>query len=258
MTSSGCSPKIKSSMRVRTLDESLHGSRHSRFSTNSRVSVSSNVSFNKVQIREYPVTIGDNPSVSTGPPLSIGWDVQEEYHHDLDDYEDGRGPRRETFQMIVPRKTREDMLKHAGHSRREFASAIRGTIRTKNQRKATVRNLQFAKADEGIEKVARKLKGLFRKKEKIDYQHTWCPDDDLSEFATSPGDEVEDEEAIGDSCGVESDLSDDDDEDDNFPPAAPSLDPSTKDAQTKPVTTIPQSPKLKQCAPIIAEEPSTP
>eukprot|EP00816_Leptocylindrus_hargravesii_P003089 CAMPEP_0196819160 /NCGR_PEP_ID=MMETSP1362-20130617/69268_1 /TAXON_ID=163516 /ORGANISM="Leptocylindrus danicus, Strain CCMP1856" /LENGTH=257 /DNA_ID=CAMNT_0042197535 /DNA_START=55 /DNA_END=828 /DNA_ORIENTATION=+ len=257
MTSSGCSPRIKSSMRVRTLDESLHGSRHSRFSTNSRVSVSSNVSFTKVQIREYPVTIGDNPSVSAGPPLSIGWDVQEEYHHDLEDYEDGRGPRRETFQMIVPRRTREDMLKQAGHSRKEFASAIRGTIKAKNQRKATVRNLQFAKADEGIEKVARKFKRLFKKKEKIEYEHTWCPDDDLSEFATSPGDEVEDE-GIGDNCGVESDLSDNDDEDDdNFPPAAPSLDPSTKDAQTK-VVTIPQSPKLKQCAPIVAEEPGTP
>lgn len=246
---------------MRTLDESLHGSRHSRFSTSSRKSVLSNVSFNNVQIREYPVTIGDNPSVSAGPPLSIGWEAQDEYHHDLEEYEEGRGPRRETFQMIVPRKTREDMLKQAGHSRREFASAIRVTIKAKNQRKSTVRNLQFAKADENIEKVSRKLKRLFKKKEKIEYEHTWCPDDDLSEFATSPG-EIDDKEDISDSCGVDSDLSDDDGDDsdgdgDNFQSPPPSTDLSTKDAKVKAVT-IPSSPKLKQCAPIIAEEPGTP
>jgi hypothetical protein len=34
---------------------------------------SKNVSFSHLKVREYEVTLGDNPSVSSGVPLSLGW-----------------------------------------------------------------------------------------------------------------------------------------------------------------------------------------
>ena len=32
-----------------------------------------NVTFSHLQVREYEVTLGDSPSVSSGPPISLGW-----------------------------------------------------------------------------------------------------------------------------------------------------------------------------------------
>lgn len=60
----------KSIMKRRTLDESLHstyGSEEEMISAISRKHHS--LQFDKVSIREYSRTVGDNPSCSSGPPI---------------------------------------------------------------------------------------------------------------------------------------------------------------------------------------------
>jgi hypothetical protein len=46
-----------------------------------------NVSFHQVEIREYERTVGDNPSCSRGPPISIGWTYVLSRKCALDEYE---------------------------------------------------------------------------------------------------------------------------------------------------------------------------
>lgn len=55
---------IKSIMRCRTLDESLHSAYGSTASKGDR-----GIKFDKIVIREYSRTLGDNPSCSSGPPV---------------------------------------------------------------------------------------------------------------------------------------------------------------------------------------------
>ena len=55
---------IKSIMRFRTVDESLHSSYDTQPSAGR-----GRIKFDKVKIREYNRTIGDNPSCSSGPPV---------------------------------------------------------------------------------------------------------------------------------------------------------------------------------------------
>ena len=71
--------KLRSSMRVPSLDESLHNFDISRL----RGSIDSlvealptlkethprNVIFDEIRIREYEQSLGDNPSCSSGPPI---------------------------------------------------------------------------------------------------------------------------------------------------------------------------------------------
>ena len=72
--------KLRSIMRVASLDESLHNfdiSRSRGGRVNSSVEVlptlketdSRNVIFDAIRIREYERSLGDNPSCSTGPPI---------------------------------------------------------------------------------------------------------------------------------------------------------------------------------------------
>jgi hypothetical protein len=60
-------------MKCRTLDESLHskyGSESAPGSRNAEKGTNRGIQFNKIVIREYARTIGDNPSCSSGPPVS--------------------------------------------------------------------------------------------------------------------------------------------------------------------------------------------
>ena len=41
--------------------------------SNEEFKITRNVSFSHLQVREYEVTLGDNPSVSSGAPVSLGW-----------------------------------------------------------------------------------------------------------------------------------------------------------------------------------------
>ena len=98
------------------------------------------VSFDSVNIREYSLIPGDNPSVSEGTPLSLGWEHCERYKSALDPYESFRdGRRRTTAQMKIPSKIRKSMLLHHGHSPREVEEAAREASKSRMQREYTVR-----------------------------------------------------------------------------------------------------------------------
>jgi hypothetical protein len=165
--------RLSSSMKIVTLDESLH----SKYGDKSRLSIKSapatlpshHIRWDCVQIREYARCLGDNPSCSSGPPVSIGWDYSDNTVVSLDKYEENRPPRRTNGQMLLPRSVRQEMLlKEWEVPRSQIASAVRTNIKVKNQRRQTVNNM--SQKNEKIEKIVqsagRKLKRtvLFKKK----------------------------------------------------------------------------------------------
>jgi hypothetical protein len=91
----------------------------------------------------------------------IAWDYDPETKVvSIDRYEDMRPPRRNHFEMILPREVRHQMLRSEWDvSQAQIASAIRNNIKVKNQRRATVNNLGKAeKMEEFFESAGSKLK----------------------------------------------------------------------------------------------------
>jgi len=107
---------------------------------------SKRVAFNTIEVREHDLTLGDNPSCSNGPPVSIKWEHNNSYKMSLDDYEDERGSRRDQHEMRIPREVRLHLIKKDGVSRREIRDVIVENKKIKEQnRKNKVQNQNSAR-----------------------------------------------------------------------------------------------------------------
>ena len=109
-------------------DSKTPGESQEQFSSSSCCSSSSrkSVRFEKVEIREYNIVLGDNPSCSNGPPVSLGWyyDKDQQQQMPLDTYEQKRdGYRRASHEMKVPGYMRHDILREWDVPNREIMKA---------------------------------------------------------------------------------------------------------------------------------------
>mmetsp|Transcript_9666 Transcript_9666/g.11160 ORF Transcript_9666/g.11160 Transcript_9666/m.11160 type:complete len:200 (-) Transcript_9666:123-722(-) len=135
------------------LDVSDHYSRHSCMKSEEEIEIvtvtqkknkkekKSTVQFSTVHIRDYSLCLGDNPSVSQGPPISLDWYYDNETWYDIDDHEkqkQGRGG----APCCVPPKERLNLLKQIGYSQKELTEAIRRVEKSKKQHFRTRKWLQ--------------------------------------------------------------------------------------------------------------------
>jgi hypothetical protein len=110
------------------------------------------VSFDKVSIRFYNRAIASNPSCSSGPPIGLGWEYEEERHYRLDTFERHRIDNRRCLgQLLLSRSCRAKLLMDWGYSQKDIVNAVRHTIRFKNQRCQTITNLRAASLEETLE-----------------------------------------------------------------------------------------------------------
>eukprot|EP00538_Stauroneis_constricta_P004431 CAMPEP_0119545644 /NCGR_PEP_ID=MMETSP1352-20130426/338_1 /TAXON_ID=265584 /ORGANISM="Stauroneis constricta, Strain CCMP1120" /LENGTH=779 /DNA_ID=CAMNT_0007590221 /DNA_START=735 /DNA_END=3074 /DNA_ORIENTATION=- len=133
------------------------------------------VSFDSVEIRYYERIMSDNPAVTNGVGIGIGWN----YYMDdfgtitVNDYElrksQNKAPpvaalpgasRRPNIELLVPRQEREFMLRDLGYTQKEIAEMTRQVLKIKNNRKQTINNLNAAAMEEAVEKAKKKVKRL--------------------------------------------------------------------------------------------------
>lgn len=128
------------------------------------------VSFHSLQIRYYPMILGDNPACSIGAPVQLGWDFVEEEKHDLDVFEVERRPRRKLKHLVLSYYRRKDILLQAGYQEEEMRSLERQLGKLKRQRKTTGFFLPLQKMEEVAQSAGRKVRRVTKTRKKED-QH---------------------------------------------------------------------------------------
>ncbi|KAL3917146.1 MAG: hypothetical protein SGILL_004851 [Bacillariaceae sp.] len=116
------------------------------------------VKFNTLEIREYPLMMGDSPASARGIPLTIGWDHIEEHSGiPIDEYEHLRPMRRERDELKMESLDRVRMLKSegVGYSRREIQEGVRQVDMERRKREQTRNWMRFSPLEEAVENVQR-------------------------------------------------------------------------------------------------------
>ena len=101
-------------------------------------------SFSTIEIREYDVTLGDNPGGRTGPPLSLGWTYNKDLTQvvDLEQYEETRPPRRSRVEMHMGSRLRSYILmKEQGFSLRDIQKAADNAAHVRKNRQKTMKGV---------------------------------------------------------------------------------------------------------------------
>ena len=115
------------------------------------------VKFASIQVRDYEVTLGDNPSCSYGPPISLDWDYEEKEPICIDQYEETRDPRRKMYQMHMLSRQRSNLLKVTnGTTDDEMEMVMEEMRKIQKERNMTKIGLPFSKVEEAAESVSRK------------------------------------------------------------------------------------------------------
>ena len=98
------------------------------------------VQFASVQVREYTVTLSDNPSVSCGAPIGLGWKYMEAEPLSVDQFERLYHRRRhsQAFKVkTITRTKRSQLLRLAGHSTKDIGQAAKAARQIRHERELT-------------------------------------------------------------------------------------------------------------------------
>lgn len=113
------------------------------------------VSFGHVRIYSHKCTLGDNPAVASGPPLTVEWKAFDTHTLDLDSYEEKKPEPRSKDAMILPRSLREAILRKEGFSRGEMKEVTEEVMKIQLERRRSSRDTRLLRQFEKWTKLLR-------------------------------------------------------------------------------------------------------
>ncbi|CAJ1952951.1 unnamed protein product [Cylindrotheca closterium] len=115
------------------------------------------VHFSTVRVREFPISMGDNPGSSRGGvPITIGWETMEENIYNVDVFQ-CRAKACNLHQFRMAPVDRVLMLKRQGYSGQEIREGTSQVDQFRKQRRRTIRTLHFSGLHEFLERLQRSI-----------------------------------------------------------------------------------------------------
>lgn len=114
-----------------------------------RRATTKSVSFGEVDILEFPIILGENPAVSGGAPIEIGWELLDRQKRDVQLYEYMRGSQRrlDRKSFVLSASERARMLKGLGYTKTDIESA---TLRAEAAQKQRTESLKEEVSSNGL------------------------------------------------------------------------------------------------------------
>jgi hypothetical protein len=127
------------------------------------------VSFGLIQVREYNRVVGDNPAVSDGPPMSIGWEFVQKEAVSVYVYEKRKLSRR-TSDLRLGNFTCKCILRQdCDFSWEEIRAAEKRVRKIQRQRRQTIQRGETTTAIEyAMESAKRKMHRIFSNKPRLE------------------------------------------------------------------------------------------
>lgn len=126
------------------------------------------VQFDTIYIRSYNQTIGDNPSVSIGTPITLDWDYEEEAPVSINDFEATRratrkaGSNKAVMQRLALNyyQRRSRLMYYCGHSEEEIDKAEKSVDKVRRQRNFTAFTSDLWWLEDILRSAGRKTKKM--------------------------------------------------------------------------------------------------
>ena len=129
------------------------------------------VQFSTVEIREYPIILGDNPCTS-GPPITIDWKHSSQTKLDLDLHRKLNPLQRHKSELAIPSMFRHIILCNAGFSDFDIEQAMDTASLIRTQRIDSMKSPRMSRIRE-LKNVASKFKRIVStRRKKIGADHT--------------------------------------------------------------------------------------
>ena len=126
-----------------------------------RSSTKNFVSFAHVEIRNYAVTVGDNPSCLYGPAISFDWEYTQHKSISIDDFEKLRSKSRlHEGELYMTSRVRQSILKMWNVSEEEISTATDKREKIISQRYETKQQeLRKMRKERRIKKIIKRISG---------------------------------------------------------------------------------------------------
>ena len=149
---------------VASTNISLPGKRY----LSNRIRNKRRVHFSNVEVREYPMILGDNPAVSSGPPITIDWEYSVRYQQDMDEHIKMTPlPRRSEKQMVMPSFYRKNLLREGGYSDNDIQWASMEADFVTSQRIATIKSLRLTAFQLVKNRIKKRMKKISINSKKV-------------------------------------------------------------------------------------------